>query len=73
MNKKVVFVLIILVVILLIVVKNTNKTNEKLTNDAVPTVTPAYNPSQEIKYDSNTDLTKELENVNPEVLDSDFE
>ncbi len=31
------------------------------------------NPPKEIKYDSNTDLQKELDSVNPEVLDEDFE
>ncbi len=34
--------------------------------------TPSYNPPQEIKYDSATDLKKELESINPQVQDSDF-
>lgn len=38
-----------------------------------PSLVPAYNPPQEIKYDSSTDLKQELETVNPQVLDSDFE
>ncbi len=35
--------------------------------------TPAYNAPKEIKYDSGTDLQTELDSVNPQVLDSDFE
>lgn len=31
------------------------------------------NKPQELKYDSSTDLKKELDGVNPQVLDSDFE
>lgn len=34
---------------------------------------PASNQPQEIKYDSTTDLKQELENIDPQVLDSDFE
>lgn len=33
----------------------------------------AYNVPKDIKYDSTTDLKKELDSVNPQVLDSDFE
>lgn len=33
---------------------------------------PVYNPPQEIKYDSSTDLKKELDQISPQVLDSDF-
>lgn len=38
---------------------------------AQPT-TPPYNPPKEIKYDSSTDLKKELEAINPEISDNDF-
>ncbi len=34
---------------------------------------PAYNPPKDFKFDSSTDLKQELEKVNPQVLDSDFE
>ncbi len=34
---------------------------------------PLFNPPQEIKYDSSTDLKKELDAVDPKVLDEDFE
>lgn len=35
--------------------------------------TPSYNPPKEVKYDSSTDLNQELESINPQVLDKDFE
>lgn len=35
--------------------------------------TPSYNPPAEIKYDSSTDLKKELDSVDPKVLDEDFQ
>lgn len=35
--------------------------------------TPLFNPPQEIKYDSSTDLKKELDSVDPKVLDEDFQ
>ncbi len=37
----------------------------------VPQVS-AYNAPKEIKYDSTTDLKKELDSIDPKVLDSDF-
>lgn len=33
----------------------------------------AFNPPKEIHYDGSIDLQKELDSVNPQVLDSDFE
>lgn len=33
----------------------------------------SYNPPKELKYGSSTDLKKELDSINPQVLDSDFE
>lgn len=32
-----------------------------------------YNPPKEVKYDSSTDLEKELEGVDPKVLEADFQ
>lgn len=39
---------------------------------ASPTPTPAPTPKQ-FKFDSSTDLEKELESINPQVSESDFE
>lgn len=38
-------------------------------------VTPfnSYNPPKEIKYNANTNLKKELDGINPQILDEDFE
>lgn len=41
-----------------------------------PSPTPEvsnYNPPKEVKYDSNTDLEKELDKIDPKVLNSDFD
>lgn len=47
---------------------------KKTTNQlATPVPSMLFNPPKEIKYDSSTNLEEELEKVNPEVLDSDFE
>lgn len=35
--------------------------------------TPSYNPPKEVRYGSSTDLKQELDSINPQVLDSDFE
>lgn len=41
---------------------------------AVPAAQPSlYNPPEEVSYDSSTDLKKELEGINPAVLDEDFD
>lgn len=41
---------------------------------AAPAAQPSlYNPPEEVSYDSSTDLKKELEGINPEVLDEDFD
>ncbi|MBI2019423.1 hypothetical protein HYS95_02000 [Candidatus Daviesbacteria bacterium] len=81
-NKKFLIIsLIILAAVILFFVtgrKNTQLVNPSLQQETVkqsssePSV-PLYNPPQEIKYDSSTDLKKELDTVNPQILDSDFE
>lgn len=35
--------------------------------------TPSYNPPEELHYGSATDLKQELDTINPQVLDSDFQ
>lgn len=49
-----------------------DKVQQPSSQPSAQSVTPAYNPPKEIKYGSSTDLQKELESVNPQVLDSDF-
>lgn len=85
MNKSkipVVVLIIIFVIIILTIVNNLNNKSGKLvspfsgkatTTQAVsPPQASSNNPPIEIKYDSATDLKKELESIDPQVLDSDF-
>ncbi len=41
--------------------------------DAISTPAPTPNSPKTFNFDSTTDLKVELEKVNPQVLDSDFE
>lgn len=84
-NKIVTAVLILLlIVVVLLTIKfvfHGNGNNSSLLSPLVKKVTqPAFSPKptptpnvpQTINFDSSTDLKKELDNVNPQVLDSDF-
>lgn len=42
-------------------------------SSAAPTPVPTPNAPKTFNFDSSTDLQGELEKVNPQVLDSDFE
>lgn len=44
----------------------------QVSSHATPLPNSAYNPPKEIRYDTATDLKKELDTINPEVLDNDF-
>lgn len=74
-NKLTTAVLILLLaVIALWMIANyavTGKSTKKMDkSDQAPV--SSYNLPKEIKYDSSTDLKKELDSINPEVIDSDF-
>lgn len=43
------------------------------TTTPAPTPVPTPNAPKTFKFDGSTDLKMELDKVNPEVLDSDFE
>ena len=80
MSKKTlqtVLMILLLVVVLFTIVKYAVNGNRTLISPVPLSIpipqTPSYNPPVEIKYDSSTDLKKELENINPQVSDSDFE
>ena len=68
-------VVVLLIIIMLTIVKNLTNGDKALISPsaATPDPTPAYNPPKEIKFDNGTDLRKELETIDPQVLDSDFE
>ena len=84
MHKKAilfVILIVILVVIFKIVAPLDNKQlvganlsqiiDPPISEDVTPFNT--YNPPKEFKYDTSTDLGAELESVNPQVLDNDFD
>lgn len=87
MNKKITFILaVITIIVLFLIVKFVILGEKTLVNpitkeatglqENTPSSEPqtsAYNPPKEIKYDESTDLRKELESINPQVLDSDLE
>ncbi len=71
MNKKIVLIAVFFVVLLSIFFLNNKK--EPLASPVVsPLPVAEINQPEVIKYDASTDLKKELEDVNPEVLDKDF-
>lgn len=82
MNKKIILaiILIILFTIGYLLINNNDKKNDRLLNpnykkvesSVLPTIIPSPTPKT-FKFYRNTDLKKELESINPEVLDSDFE
>lgn len=73
--------IILVIVILLIVVLGSKRGNFGLTSpnfnkpskqtDRLPNATP--NAPKQYNFDSSTDLKMELESINPQILDSDFE
>lgn len=63
-------VLVVLIFVLLGSKKSTDLVKPAAT--VVPTSTPISVP-KEYKFDSLTDLKKELDSINPQVLESDFE
>lgn len=84
MNKKIVIVIIILIGVSLGYFLTRSDSSEGLVSPGLnvlipgqettkePAV-PAYNPPKEVKYDSSTNLQQQLETVDPQVLDSDFD
>lgn len=69
MSKKLVFLSIfVAIVVLIFLVLPSKKTNPPV----VATPTPGSRPKT-FQFDASTDLKKELDSINPQVLDSDFE
>jgi len=67
----IVIVLFLTVIALFTIVKYTVNTNRTIVS---PEAKQAVNEqTSEIKYDSSTDLKKELDSVGPKVLDEDFQ
>lgn len=79
-NKKVTAVLILLLVVILVLVVKHNVDGDSISllnplgkNMVQSTPAPTPNAPKIFKFDSSTDLKKELDSINPQVLDSDFE
>lgn len=77
MNKKILLsaiIIIILIMVITLILKNKQKKETILFDPGVTSIEISSSPTpQTFKYDSSTDLEKELESINPEVLDADFE
>jgi len=74
--------ILLLVVVSFMIFKSAAKKDLPLADPQVKNITGQstaqslvlpYNPPEEIKYDSSTDLKKELDSINPQVLESDFQ
>ncbi|MBI2334738.1 hypothetical protein HYU96_02955 [Candidatus Daviesbacteria bacterium] len=74
MNKKIIIIIfIIIIAIILFIILKPEKAEKSLVNPQTQTFeqTPTPTPKT-FQFDASTDLGKELDSVNPEVLDSDF-
>ncbi len=81
MNKKLLIIFIMVIIIIFSLSRNQTVGNlvspmlslPKLKQSVSPTSTPAPPAAPAtFKFDRSTDLKKELEKINPAVLDSDF-
>ncbi|OGE64426.1 hypothetical protein A3I48_00435 [Candidatus Daviesbacteria bacterium RIFCSPLOWO2_02_FULL_36_7] len=74
MSKKIVFITILLIILFFTYISFfRNKTGVLVSPSAIPSPSSEITQPKEMKYDSSTDLKKELDTVNPQVSDSDFE
>lgn len=76
MNSKLIALITIIIVVILFVQKQgisnlVSSSFTKQTMDQLPNSTP--NAPKQYNFDASTDLKKELDKINPQVLDSDFE
>ncbi len=71
MNKKIlIYITIIIIITIIIVILFKQKKSEK--NLVSPGMQSVQTTEPILKFDASTDLEKELESVDPKVLDSDF-
>ena len=70
-NKKI--LILILIVLAAAVFLISNRRNESLVKPDIQVPAPeAPGAPKVVQYDSSTDLEKELESINPQILESDF-
>ncbi len=76
-NKKTILIVVLTILATIVVFFAVNKKDSSLVSGPTPTPlvssTSSYNPPKAIQYDDSTDLKNELDSVDPQVLDSDFE
>lgn len=78
MSKRIIFIIAIIIIIVGILWfglrgrVQKNLVNPQILQTESPSPSPSQTPKT-FKFDSSTNLKMELEKVNPEVLDSDFE
>ena len=75
MNKKILIsiIIIIFIIIITVIFRNQEKAEKNLVSpkvQTIQTVEPNIEPAP--KFDASTDLEKELESIDPQVLDSDL-
>ncbi|MCR4306202.1 MAG: hypothetical protein NUV73_03915 [Candidatus Daviesbacteria bacterium] len=83
MNKKILLILFLVILVIIVIFFGIRRSSTSLVSPAARQVSAEINNSpmpstssnqpKEIRYDSSTDLQKELDSVNPQVIDSDFE
>lgn len=75
MYKKI--LIVVLIIVFLIIARFGSRANNQsspgnITSQPVSIPTPTPNVPKQIKFDKSTDLIKELELIDPQILDSDF-
>lgn len=72
MKKIIIFTtIIIFITVITIIFSRREASVAPVSPSAISSPTPSPTPKT-FQFDSSTDLNKELDNVNPQVLDSDF-
>lgn len=71
MNNK--WILIIIAIILVVIFIFKKESNNLIGPDFSTTTASPVSSIRQYQFDEKTDLKKELESINPQVLDSDFE
>lgn len=72
-RNRIIAVVLLLILLALGLFMTKQENEPQLVQSSISQATSLPSPTpQEIKYDSSTDLNKELETVNPQVLESDF-
>lgn len=74
-GKLVVLILVLIIAFWVVYIKSANNLLSPLvkpTAQLTPVPSASPNAPKQIKFDKSTDLIKELELIDPQVLDSDF-